>query len=96
MLLTDESPTAIKAQVKDILTVTVNSNKYSCKELELVGVTDSEMGKAIRENVELRERLSDALGINRMKLWPELKIANREIYEESRYATPTLAETPSE
>ena len=96
MLLTDESPTGIKAQVKDILTVTVNSNKYSCKELELVGVTDSEMGKAIRENVELRERLSDTLGINRMKLWPELKIANREIYEESRYITPALTETLSE
>lgn len=93
MLLTDDSPTGIKGRVKDILNVTVNSNKYSCKELGLVAVTDTEMGEAIRHNVEIRERLSDALGINRMKVWPGLKCADADVYEKVRYRTPRAADS---
>ena len=88
ILLTDDSPTSVKPRLKDILTVTVNSNKYSCKELGLVAVTDTEMGAAIRSNVEIRERISDALGINRMKVWPELNIPDKDIYEKVRYRSP--------
>lgn len=86
MLLTDDSPTGVKGRLKDIVNVTVNSNKYSCKELGLVAVSDSEMGEAIRNNVELRERLSDALGINRMKVWPGLKLENKYVYEKTSYS----------
>ena len=96
MLLTDDGPNAVKSQLKGILTVTENSNKFSCKELGLVQVTDSEMGKAIRENVEMRERISDTLGINRMRVWPELKLDNRAVYEESRYVNPNLLPGDSE
>jgi len=85
MLLTDDSPTGVKGRLKDIINVTVNSNKYSCKELGLVAVTDSEMGAAIRNAVDLRERISDALGINRMKVYPKLNIEDKAIYEEVRY-----------
>jgi RecA/RadA recombinase len=86
MLLTDDSPTGVKNRLRDIINVTVNSNKYSCKELGIVAVTDSEMGESIRNNVDLRERISDALGINRMKIYPKLKIEDKSIYEESRYS----------
>jgi RecA/RadA recombinase len=93
MLLTDDSPTGVKSRLKDIVNVTVNSNKYSCKELGLVAVTDSEMGAAIRRNVEMRERLSDALGINRMKVYPMLQIEDKSVYEETRYSK---AQAPKE
>ena len=92
MLLTDDGPTAVKPRLKHILTVTVNANKYSCKELELVGVTDSELGAAVRNKVELRERISDALGINRIKIYPKLDI-DKSIYEDHKYPSPT---TPPE
>jgi hypothetical protein len=85
ILLADDSPGGVKTRLKSILTVTVNSNKYSCKELGLVQVSDSEMGAAVRSNVELRERISDALGINRMKVWEGLKLENPAIYEQSSY-----------
>jgi hypothetical protein len=93
MLLTDDSPTGVKSRLKDIVNVTVKSNKYSCKELGLVAVTDSEMGAAIRRNVEMRERLSDALGINRMKVYPMLQIEDKSVYEETRYSK---AQAPKE
>jgi hypothetical protein len=85
LLLTDDSPTGVKNRLKDIINVTINSNKYSCKELDLVAVTDTEMGEAIRSNVSLRERISDALGINRMKVWPGLDIQNKNVYEKTAY-----------
>lgn len=85
MLLTDDSPTGVKGRLREIINVTVNSNKYSCKELGLVAVTDSEMGAAIRNAVDLRERISDALGINRMKVYPKLDVEDKAIYEEVRY-----------
>lgn len=86
MLLTDEGPNSVKPRLKHILTVTVNSNKYSCKELGLVQVTDTELGEAIRNNVDMRERISDALGINRMKVFPNYVGSDREVYEKSAYA----------
>lgn len=85
MLLADDGPNGIKNRLKSILTVTCNSNKYSCKELGLVAVTDTEMGEAIRNNVEMRERISDALGINRMKVWPDLNV-DKAIYETRKYS----------
>jgi hypothetical protein len=85
MLLADDSPSGIKNRLKSILTVTCNSNKYSCKELGLVAVTDTEMGEAVRNNVEMRERISDALGINRSKVWPKLP-GNKEVYETRKYS----------
>jgi len=89
LLLSDDSPNGVRARLKDIITVTVNSNKYSCKELGLVAVTDSELGLAIRSNVALRERISDALGINRIKVYPNLDV-DKTIYELSKYpVTPT-------
>jgi hypothetical protein len=98
ILLADDSPTGVKGRLKDILTVTENSNKYSCKELGLVAVTDSDLGKAVRENVEIRERISDALGIIRMKVWEGLGLPKEvtDIYEKSRYRGPTPEETPKE
>ena len=86
MLLADDSPSGIKNRLKPIINVTCNSNKYSCKDLGLVAVTDTEMGEAIRNNVELRERISDALGINRMKVWADLPI-DKDVYETRKYST---------
>jgi RecA/RadA recombinase len=85
MLLADDSPSGIKNRLKPIINVTCNANKYSCKELGLVAVTDTEMGEAIRANVELRERISDALGVNRMKVWAGLKVA-KDVYETRKYS----------
>lgn len=92
MLLTDDGPNSIKPRLKHILTVTVNSNKYSCKELGLVQVTDTEMGEAIRNNQEMRERISDALGINRMKVYSGMELDNPAVYEQSVYER--LGEVP--
>ena len=91
ILMADDGPNGIKSRLKDILTVTVNSNKYSCKALNLVGVTDSELGAALRQDIPMRERISDALGINRMKVYPELKIEDKGIYEEHRYSVAPTA-----
>jgi hypothetical protein len=85
MLLADDSPNGIKNRLKPILNVTCNANKYSCKELGIVAVTDTEMGEAVRNNVEMRERISDALGVNRMRVWPELAI-DKEVYETRKYS----------
>lgn len=92
MMLTDDGPNSVKPRLKHLLTVTVNSNKYSCKELGLVQVTDTEMGEAIRKNVDLRERISDALGINRMKVFPGYTGNDRDVYEKSVYSR--LGEKP--
>jgi len=98
ILLADDSPTGVRGRLRDILSVTENSNKYSCKELGLVGVTDTEMGEAIRNNVEIRERISDALGINRMKVWEGLGLSKdvTDIYEKSRYRGPAPEDAPKE
>lgn len=95
MLLADDSPSGIKNRLKSIINVTCNSNKYSCKDLGLVAVTDTEMGEAIRNNVELRERLSDALGVNRMKVWAELDI-DKDVYETRKYSTIPDPNQPTE
>lgn len=94
MLLADDSPSGPKSLLDGIIKVTENANKYSCKELGLVGVTDTELGEALRNNVELRERVSDAMGVNRIKVYPNMKIdpALREIYEKTRYTPKPKAE----
>ena len=88
MLLADDGRHGWKTRLKEDCLVTVTANKYSCRALDIVKVTDAELGAAIRENVELREFLSDRLGINRSKLW-----ANLDLTEEQRevYETPTAA-----
>jgi hypothetical protein len=95
MLLADDKPGGVKNRLKPILNVTCNSNKYSCKELGLVAVTDTEMGEAIRNNVELRERISDALSINRSKVWPGLSI-DKDVYETRKYSTLADPDKPAE
>ena len=97
-MLADPSPNGVKARLADILNVTENGNKYSCKELGLVAVTDTQLGEAIRANVELRERISDALGINRMKVWEGLGLPKEDadVYEQSLYRGPVQEETPKE
>ena len=88
ILLADDGIHGLKRLIKDDCLVTVTSNKYTCRALDLVKVTDSELGAAIRENVKLREFLSDRLGINRSKIWENLDITKtqRDIYE-----VPTVA-----
>jgi hypothetical protein len=88
MMLADDSPNGPRSRLDGIIKVTENANKYSCKELGLVGVTDTEMGEAIRADVNLRERISDALGINRIRIYPEMDMdaKTREIYEKSLYS----------
>jgi len=78
----------VVSRLKGVISITSNNNKYSCKELGLVGVQDSELGAAIRENVELREKISDKLGISRYVLWDKLQIDDetRKIYEEYNHA----------
>jgi hypothetical protein len=89
MLLSEDGAGSLKPKLRHILNVTCNSNKYSCKELGLVAVTDTEMGEAIKNNVEMRERISDALGINRMKVF-ELMNVDKEIYETRKYSIANL------
>jgi len=81
MLLTDDKNAEIRQRTDGIIKVTVSSNRYSCQALGLVGVSDSELGAAIRNNIELRERLSDALGINRVKLFESCNVPDRDVYE---------------
>ena len=90
ILLSDDSPGGPKKKLQSIINVTVNSNKYSCKELGLVQVRDSELGAAIRSNVQLRERISDALGINRMKIWDGWPATDKDTYE--KYSYPKIEE----
>lgn len=93
MLLSEDGPGSLKPKLKHILTVTCNANKYSCKELGLVAVTDTEMGAAIRNDAELRERISDTLGVNRMKVFPHFK-GDKDVYEKYGYAAaPNTTET---
>ena len=88
MLLADDGRHGWKTRIKEDCLVTVTANKYSCRALDIVKVTDSELGAAIRENVELREFLSDRLGINRSKMWTKLNLTDeqRDIYEVSTAA----------
>ena len=85
ILLSDDGSYGLKKRVKEDCLITVSSNKYSCRALEIGGVTDSEMGAAIRTNVELREHLSDKLGINRSKIWDGLNLSDEDkaVYERS-------------
>lgn len=92
MLLAEDGPGSLKTKLKHILTVTCNANKYSCKELGLVAVTDTEVGEAIRNNVEMREMISDSLGINRMKVFEELDV-DKNIYEKHQYPIAKNSET---
>ena len=88
MLLADDGRHGLKSLIKDDCLVTVTANKYTCRALDLVKVTDSELGAGIRENVELREFLSDRLGINRSKMWEHLNLTKdqRNAYEVSTAA----------
>ena len=83
IILSDDSNNGLKKRVKDDCLITVSANKYSCRALDIDGVTDSEMGAAIRTNVELREYLSDKLGINRSNVWDGLDLSENDkaIYE---------------
>lgn len=81
MLLTEEKG-EVRQRLAGVLNVTVNAGKYSCQQLGLVKVTDSEIGAALRNDVELRERVSDLLGINRTKLFANVQVADRAVYEQ--------------
>ena len=82
-LLAEDGNHGLKRLIKDDCLVTVSANKFSCRALDIVKVTDTELGAAIRENVQLRELLSDRLGINRSKLWDKLDLTQeqRDIYQ---------------
>lgn len=96
MLLADDGRHGLKGLIKNDCLVTVTANKYTCRALDLVKVTDSELGAAIRENSELREFLSDRLGINRSKMWDKLALTEdqRNIYEVPTSAN--VVKTPEE
>ena len=87
-LLADDGNHGLKKRLKDDCLVTVSANKFSCRALDLVKVTDTELGAAIRENVELREFLSDRLGINRSRIWDKLGLTDEQM---AVYQTPTSA-----
>lgn len=87
-LLADDGNHGLKKRLKDDCLVTVSANKFSCRALDLVKVTDTELGAAIRENTELREYLSDRLGINRSKIWDQLGLTDEQM---ATYQNPTSA-----
>tara|TARA_Y100000034_G_C6899045_1_gene415166 strand:+ start:614 stop:1831 length:1218 start_codon:yes stop_codon:yes gene_type:complete len=82
-LLSDDGTHGLKKRIKEDCLITVSANKYSCRALGVTGVTDSEMGATIRTNVDLREHLSDRLGVNRSCIWDGLGLdaAAKAVYE---------------
>ena len=69
--LTDpKTPTA----VRNVLDVKVSANKYSCKELNLSGVSATELGAAVEGNPDLVQALEAAMHIPRRRIWYDGKV----------------------
>jgi hypothetical protein len=77
----------IQKLVKDVCSISVSANKYTSTTLGLSKVQDSELGAAIRENATLREQISDLLGVNRCRIWPDLDLSEEEraLYEQHKF-----------